>query len=73
MGTGAGHGAPGGSISGDDGGDTYDTTQLPYQQGSGGGSGTGGTGGTGGGYFKARIYETLTVEGNAKIFFSDEL
>ena len=66
LGTGAGHGAPGGSVSGQDGGDVYDTTKLPYQQGSGGGSGSGGTGGTGGGYFKAKIYELLEVQGTVK-------
>ena len=63
VGTGAGHGAQGGSVSGDDGGDVYDTTQLPYQQGSGGGSSASGTGGAGGGYLKISIFETLTVEG----------
>lgn len=64
IGTGGGHGAQGGSVSGDDGGAVYDTTQLPYQQGSGGASGgTNGTGGAGGGYLKISIFETLTVEG----------
>ena len=63
IGTGAGHGAPGGSDSGTDGGVTYDMTRLPNQQGSGGGSGSSGVGGAGGGYFKAEIFETLTVDG----------
>ena len=63
VGTGAGHSAQGGSVSGEDGGNVYDTTQLPYQQGSGGGSSTSGTGGAGGGYLKISIFETLTVEG----------
>ena len=62
IGTGAGHGAQGGSASGNDGGDTYDMTQLPNQQGSGGGISSSGVGGAGGGYFKAEI-ETLTVDG----------
>ena len=64
IGTGGGHGAQGGSVSSGDGGATYDKTQLPYQQGSGGGSGSSGTGGAGGGYFKAEIFETFTVDGN---------
>ena len=63
IGTGGGHGAQGGSVSGEDGGHTYDKTQLPYQQGSGGGSSKDGTGGAGGGYFKAEIFDTLTVDG----------
>ena len=69
VGTGAGHGAPGGSVSGDDGGDVYDTTQLPYQQGSGGASGSGGTGGAGGGYFKGKIYDLLEVQGKLMLLF----
>ena len=64
IGTGGGHGAQGGSVSGEDGGIAYDTTQLPYQQGSGGASSASGTGGAGGGYLKISIFETLTVEGN---------
>ena len=67
VGTGGGHGAPGGSVSGNNGGNVYDTTKLPYQQGSGGGSGgTNGTGGAGGGYLQIRIYDVLTVEGKKK-------
>ena len=68
IGTGAGHGAQGGSVSGEDGGIAYDTTQLPYQQGSGGASSASGTGGAGGGYLKISIFETLTVEGNNYVF-----
>ena len=64
IGTGAGHGAPGGSMSADiDGGLSYDNTRLPVQPGSGGGNSLNGTGGAGGGYLKLNLYSALTVFG----------
>ena len=62
KGTGGGHGAQGGSVSGDDGGAVYDLVQSPNQQGSGG-AGINGGAGAGGGYFKVKIWGTLTCEG----------
>jgi hypothetical protein len=69
VGTGAGHGAPGGSNSTDvTGGVVYDNTRLPTLAGSGGGNSANGTGGAGGGYLKLYLYGTLTVDGRSIVF-----
>ncbi|WAR26297.1 TENX-like protein [Mya arenaria] len=64
IGTGAGHGAPGGSYdSAVSGGVVYDNTRLPVEAGSGGGNTLEGSGGSGGGYLKLFLYSTLKVDG----------
>ena len=72
IGTGAGHGAPGGSsASSVKGGSVYDPARLPTEQGSGGGSTTTGAGGAGGGYLKIYLWTELQNEG--RIFCSCQL
>lgn len=64
IGTGAGHGAPGGSYSTSvDGGVVYDNVRIPTETGSGGGSSRNGTGGAGGGYLILKLYTSLTLDG----------
>lgn len=69
IGTGAGHGAPGGSYSSSvDGGVVYDNTRVPTEAGSGGGNSINGTGGSGGGYLILKLYTSLTVDGEFEFF-----
>ena len=69
YGTGAGHGAPGGSeTESEPGGIVYDTTQNPVEAGSGGGSDGTAEGGSGGGYLKMRLYIGLTNNGTEHFF-----
>ena len=64
IGTGAGHGATGGSPSSTvAGGVVYDNTRFPTEAGSGGGNSASGTGGSGGGYLKLFLYSSLTIDG----------
>jgi hypothetical protein len=64
IGTGAGHGAPGGTrTTSIIGGASYDNTRLPIETGSGGGNSASGTGGTGGGYLKLSLFKLLKVDG----------
>lgn len=65
IGTGAGHGAPGGSKSTNiKGGSSYDNTRLPLETGSGGGNSASGAGGAGGGYLRLLLFKQLKVDGN---------
>lgn len=71
IGTGAGHGAPGGSYSsGVNGGIVYDNVRAPAQTGSGGGNSINGTGGAGGGYLILKLYTSLVVDGKKKYYKS---
>ncbi len=61
--SGAGHGGPGGAVSGGSAGTTYDTQIQPTLIGSGGGTYTSSIGGTGGGAIKILIVSKLQVDG----------
>lgn len=67
MGTGGGHGAPGGSQSESvTGGAMYDDTRVPIAAGSGGGSSSSGVGGAGGGLLNISTFYEVNVEGKFK-------
>lgn len=67
MGTGGGHGAPGGSQSESvTGGSMYDDTRVPIAAGSGGGSSSSGVGGAGGGFLNISTFYEVNVEGKFK-------
>ena len=64
MGTGAGHGAPGGSASSSSpGGVAYGLTRDPQEAGSGGGNSPHGQGGAGGGLLNLTVYYEIELEG----------
>ena len=64
VGTGAGHGAQGGSQSESVvGGAVYDDTQVPMAAGSGGGNSPSGSGGAGGGLLNISAFFEVNVEG----------
>lgn len=67
MGTGGGHGAPGGSQSESlTGGAMYDDTRVPIAAGSGGGNSSSGVGGAGGGFLNISTFYEVNVEGKFK-------
>lgn len=64
VGTGGGHGAPGGSQSESvTGGAMYDDTRVPTSAGSGGGDSSSGVGGAGGGFLNISTFYEVNVEG----------
>lgn len=67
MGTGGGHGAPGGSqFESVTGGAMYDDTRVPIAAGSGGGNSSSGVGGAGGGFLNISTFYEVNVEGKFK-------
>lgn len=64
VGTGGGHGAPGGSqFESVTGGAMYDDTRVPTSAGSGGGDSSSGVGGAGGGFLNISTFYEVNVEG----------
>ncbi|VDI26438.1 Hypothetical predicted protein [Mytilus galloprovincialis] len=68
LATGAGYASPGGSPSeSNTGGDIYNLTRVPGEEGSGGGNSNSGVGGAGGGYLKIETFYDLTNYGVIKV------